>query len=105
MPAAKRGTVTEDVVAAIREAQGMLDWKGNKFGYVRAAVGRVSHLNAGQVLGPERPVQIHFPVSDVENNVRTFLQTVREAMTPEDEAFATRKKAGAFVVLLRLVLI
>jgi ribosomal protein L1 len=44
MPTAKRGTVTEDVVAAIRQAQGMLEWKGDRFGYVRAAVGRVSPL-------------------------------------------------------------
>ncbi|CUA76273.1 50S ribosomal protein L1 [Thermus thermophilus HB8] [Rhizoctonia solani] len=77
MPVAKRGTVTEDVIAAVREAKGMLEWKGDKFGYVRAAVGR-----------------IHFPVDDVENNVRTFLQTVRDAMTPEDQVFATRKKAS-----------
>lgn len=42
MPAAKRGTVTEEVTTAIREANGMLDWKGDKLGYVRAAVGRVS---------------------------------------------------------------
>lgn len=44
MPAAKRGTVTEEVTTAIREANGMLDWKGDKLGYVRAAVGRVSSL-------------------------------------------------------------
>ncbi|KAF8711655.1 ribosomal protein, partial [Rhizoctonia solani] len=85
MPAAKRGTVTEDVVAAIREAKGMLEWKGDKFGYVRAAVGR-----------------IHFPVEEVENNVRTFLQTVRDAMTPEDEVFATRKKAASTILQVYL---
>ncbi|GAB1522568.1 hypothetical protein RhiTH_005689 [Rhizoctonia solani] len=85
MPAAKRGTVTEDVAAAIREAKGMLEWKGNKFGYVRAAVGR-----------------IHFPVEEVENNVRTFLQTVRDAMTPEDEVFATRKKAASTILQVYL---
>ncbi|KAL5639140.1 hypothetical protein ACGC1H_006603 [Rhizoctonia solani] len=85
MPAAKRGTVTENVIAAIREANGMLEWKGNKFGYVRAAVGR-----------------IHFPVEDVENNVRTFLQTVRDAMAPEDEVFATRKKATPTILQVYL---
>ncbi|CEL53785.1 50S ribosomal protein L1 OS=Thermus thermophilus (strain HB27 / ATCC BAA-163 / DSM 7039) GN=rplA PE=1 SV=3 [Rhizoctonia solani AG-1 IB] len=85
MPAAKRGTVTEDVVAAIREAKGMLEWKGDKFGYVRAAVGRV-----------------HFPIEEVENNVRTFLQTVRDAMTPEDEVFATRKKATSTILQVYL---
>ncbi|CCO29927.1 hypothetical protein BN14_03951 [Rhizoctonia solani AG-1 IB] len=85
MPAAKRGTVTEDVVAAIREAKGMLEWKGDKFGYVRAAVGRV-----------------HFPIEEVENNVRSFLQTVRDAMTPEDEVFATRKKATSTILQVYL---
>ncbi|KAG8691256.1 mitochondrial 54S ribosomal protein mrpl1 [Ceratobasidium sp. 423] len=85
MPAAKRGTVTEDVIAAIREAKGMLEWKGNKFGYVHAAVGR-----------------IHFPAEDVEKNVRTFLQTVRDAMTPEDEVFATRKRAASTVLQVYL---
>ncbi|CAE7147959.1 unnamed protein product [Rhizoctonia solani] len=85
MPAAKRGTVTDDVIAAVREAKGMLEWKGNKFGYVRAAVGR-----------------IHFPIGDVENNVRTFLQTVRDAMTPEDEVFATRKKAASTILQVYL---
>lgn len=85
MPAAKRGTVTEEVTTAIREANGMLDWKGDKLGYVRAAVGR-----------------IHFPVEDVENNVRTFLQTVREAMAPEDEVFAARKKAASTVLQVYL---
>ncbi|KAJ1301501.1 hypothetical protein OPQ81_008756 [Rhizoctonia solani] len=85
MPAAKRGTVTEDVIAAIREAKGMLDWKGDKLGYVRAAVGR-----------------IHFPAEDVEKNVRTFLQTVRDAMTPEDEVFATRKKASSTILQVYL---
>ncbi|KAB5595043.1 hypothetical protein CTheo_1504 [Ceratobasidium theobromae] len=72
-----RGTVTEDVVAAIREAQGTIEWKADKNGYIHAAVGRR-----------------HFPVENVERNVRAFLQTVREAMAPEDEAFATRKKTG-----------
>ncbi|KAG8739334.1 mitochondrial 54S ribosomal protein mrpl1 [Ceratobasidium sp. 414] len=77
MPAAKRGTVTEQVAEAVKEAQGMLNWKGDKLGYVRAKVGR-----------------IHFSVEEVEENVRVFLQAVRDAMKPEDEAFANRQKAG-----------
>ena len=48
-------------------------------------------------------MKIHFPVEDVENNVRTFLQTVREAMAPEDEVFAARKKAGAYLTQFALL--
>lgn len=36
MPVAKRGTVREDVAEAIAEARGLLDWKGDKQGHVRA---------------------------------------------------------------------
>ncbi|KAG9104123.1 mitochondrial 54S ribosomal protein mrpl1 [Ceratobasidium sp. 370] len=85
MPAAKRGTVTEQVAEAVREAKGMLDWKSDKLGYVRAAVGR-----------------IHFPVEEVEKNVRTFLQAVRDAMKPEDEAFANRQKAASTILQVYL---
>ncbi|KAG8731299.1 mitochondrial 54S ribosomal protein mrpl1 [Ceratobasidium sp. 428] len=85
MPAAKRGTVTEEVTEAVREAKGMLDWKGDKLGYVRAAVGR-----------------IHFPVEEVEKNIRTFLQAVRDTMKPEDEAFATRQKATSTILQVYL---
>jgi large subunit ribosomal protein L1 len=42
MPTAKRGTVREDIAEAVREAKGLLDWKGDKQGHVRAAVARVS---------------------------------------------------------------
>ncbi|KAG9122276.1 mitochondrial 54S ribosomal protein mrpl1 [Ceratobasidium sp. 392] len=85
MPAAKRGTVTEEVTEAVREAKGMLDWKGDKLGYVRAAVGR-----------------IHFPAEEVEKNIRTFLQAVRDTMKPEDEAFATRQKATSTILQVYL---
>jgi large subunit ribosomal protein L1 len=36
MPVAKRGTVRDDVAEAISEARGLLDWKGDKQGHVRA---------------------------------------------------------------------
>ncbi|QRV97600.1 ribosomal protein L1p/L10e family [Ceratobasidium sp. AG-Ba] len=85
MPAAKRGTVTEEVIGAVREAKGMLDWKGDKLGYVRAAVGR-----------------IHFPIEDVEKNIRTFLQAVRDTMKPEDEVFAARQKTASSVLQVYL---
>jgi len=85
MPAARRGTVTEDMAAAVKEAKGLLEWKGDKLGYVRAAVGRV-----------------HFPLTDVETNIRAFLKTVREAMAPEEELFSTRKKASSSILQVYL---
>lgn len=36
MPSVKRGTVADDVVQAIKEARGGLDWKGDSKGVVRA---------------------------------------------------------------------
>ncbi|KAL7338950.1 ribosomal protein [Rhodotorula toruloides] len=48
MPSVKRGTVTEDVVQAIQEARGGLDWKGDSRGVVRAVVGRL-HFNPDQL--------------------------------------------------------
>ncbi|KAJ9094379.1 hypothetical protein QFC19_007988 [Naganishia cerealis] len=60
MPVAKRGTVRDDVAEAISEARGLLDWKGDKQGHVRAAVARVG-----------------FPISDVEANVRHFVGAVK----------------------------
>ncbi len=41
MPTAKRGTVRKDVAEGVREAKGLMDWKGDKQGHVRAAVARV----------------------------------------------------------------
>jgi large subunit ribosomal protein L1 len=40
MPVAKRGTVREDIAEAISEARGLLDWKGDKQGHVRAGTFR-----------------------------------------------------------------
>lgn len=42
MPVAKRGTVRDDVAEAIAEARGLLDWKGDKQGHVRAGASRRS---------------------------------------------------------------
>lgn len=41
MPAARRGTVTEDINGAIRSISGTMDWKGDKEGIVRIPIGRV----------------------------------------------------------------
>lgn len=36
MPSVKRGTVATDIVTAVKEARGGLDWKGDSKGVVRA---------------------------------------------------------------------
>ncbi|KAJ9103874.1 hypothetical protein QFC21_002336 [Naganishia friedmannii] len=84
MPVAKRGTVRDDVAEAISEARGLLDWKGDKQGHVRAAIARVG-----------------FPVSDVEANVRHFVGAVKagQAALAADN---TRTKRGSPVLRVSL---
>ncbi|GAA5860531.1 hypothetical protein JCM8547_000332 [Rhodosporidiobolus lusitaniae] len=48
MPSVKRGSVTDDVEQAIKEARGGLDWKGDNKGVVRAAIGRL-HFNSDKL--------------------------------------------------------
>ncbi|BGP54981.1 hypothetical protein JCM8202_003491 [Rhodotorula sphaerocarpa] len=61
MPSAKRGTVTDDVVQAVKEARGGLDWKGDNKGIVRAAIGR-----------------LHFQPDQLAENVHTLLASVAD---------------------------
>lgn len=49
MPSAKRGTVTDDITQAVKEARGGLDWKGDSKGIVRA--GEASARCATRLLG------------------------------------------------------
>jgi large subunit ribosomal protein L1 len=62
MPSAKRGTVVSsgaEMLAAIREAQGALDWRGDRNGVIRSAVGR-----------------IHFTEDQLRANIAAFLHGV-----------------------------
>ncbi|BGP39201.1 hypothetical protein JCM10450v2_003156 [Rhodotorula kratochvilovae] len=61
MPSVKRGTVADDIVQAIKEARGGLDWKGDNKGVVRAAVGR-----------------LHFTPDNLADNVHTLLASVSD---------------------------
>ncbi|BGP15128.1 hypothetical protein JCM10213_006539 [Rhodosporidiobolus nylandii] len=61
MPSAKRGSVTDDVEQAIKEARGGLDWKGDSQGVVRAAIGR-----------------LHFDGEKLADNVHTLLANVSD---------------------------
>ncbi|GAA5970698.1 hypothetical protein JCM11641_007403 [Rhodosporidiobolus odoratus] len=61
MPSVKRGSVTDDVEQAIKEARGGLDWKGDSHGVVRAAIGR-----------------LHFNDDKLADNVHTLLANVSD---------------------------
>jgi large subunit ribosomal protein L1 len=41
MPAIRRGTVTDDIAKAVRTIAGTVDWKSDKEGIIRIAIGRV----------------------------------------------------------------
>jgi len=79
MPSEKRGTVTADVVGAVKLAQGTMNWKGDRLGVIRAPVGRVS-----------------WPVEDVIKNIKAFMGAVRLGTAPEgSEPAPARKKASS----------
>ncbi|KDN44374.1 ribosomal protein L1 [Tilletiaria anomala UBC 951] len=62
MPSAKRGTVAataEEMQQAIQEAKGAMDWRGDRQGVVRGAVGR-----------------IHFTPEDLKRNITSFLLAI-----------------------------
>jgi large subunit ribosomal protein L1 len=44
MPSERRGTVLEDVGGFIRRLQGSVEWKGDKGGTIRTAIGKVSFI-------------------------------------------------------------
>ena len=78
MPVAKRGTVREDVAEAIAEARGLLDWKGDKQGHIRAGKsGEGKKMSDGRVLIRTAVARTTFPVTDVEANVRHFVKAVK----------------------------
>jgi large subunit ribosomal protein L1 len=41
MPSVKKGTVSDDISTTIKATKGTFDWKGDKMGTIRAAIGRV----------------------------------------------------------------
>ncbi|KAG7530668.1 hypothetical protein FFLO_04894 [Filobasidium floriforme] len=64
MPNPKRGTVREDMDVAVQEAKGLMDWREDRQGHVRAALS-----------------QIHFPTQDVEANIKHFIKEVRQTQS------------------------
>jgi len=68
MPNEKRGTVTNNVAASVRSAQGTMNWKGDRLGVVRAPVGRIG-----------------WNTEEIVENVRAFVQAVKTGTGPKDE--------------------
>jgi len=62
MPSERRGTVTNDIKGFMRRLGGSSEWKGDKMGTVRCAIGKLT-----------------FPPNDVITNINTFLHSVRVA--------------------------
>ncbi|RSH81111.1 mitochondrial 54S ribosomal protein mrpl1 [Apiotrichum porosum] len=71
MPNAKRGTVGEGQALAqlVRNAAGSVEFKANKIGYIRNAVARM-----------------HFHPDAIEENVRAFVKSVRDASAAQATA-------------------
>jgi len=79
MPSEKRGTVTSDVVGAVKLAQGTMNWKGDRLGVIRAPVARVN-----------------WPVEDATKNIKAFMAAIRLGTAPEGtEPTTGRKKASS----------
>lgn len=51
MPTTRRGTVVSDVVGAIGELEGKLEWKGDREGCIRVRIGRVCALSVSDEYG------------------------------------------------------
>jgi hypothetical protein len=125
MPTVKRGGVGEgeELAQRIREARGAMDWMSTKEGLILTreltrvlpdyADDENSYSQGGPLCVLERGhpadlIQTHFPLSQVEANVRALTASVRAvfaANAPEntDEAIGVRKKSkkSASDVLLR----
>ena len=41
MPSPKKGTVSDEIQSTLKATQGSMDWKGDKAGTIRTAIGRV----------------------------------------------------------------
>jgi len=85
MPAIRRGTVTDDVAGAIKQARGMLEWKGDRQGVVRTPIGR-----------------INFSIEDLEKNIRTFLHAVKAATAEKDDLSVKRKVTASSILQVHL---
>ncbi|WWC98272.1 hypothetical protein V866_005163 [Kwoniella sp. B9012] len=92
MPVAKRGLVGEgeELAEKIRDAAGRMEYRADKEGLVRIPVARMD-----------------FEIPSIENNIRSFIQTVRDnqsAGTTDDAVTnaAKKKKKGSSITAARI---
>ncbi|KAF9055885.1 ribosomal protein L1-like protein [Panaeolus papilionaceus] len=79
MPSERRGTVTEDIAGYIQKLQGSSEWRADRAGNIRAPI-----------------AAMHFPLEDVEANVRHFIASVKRATgNAKDPAAKDRKLKSA----------
>lgn len=78
-PAIKRHTVLTDMSKGVSESKSALAWKGDKFGIVRTAIGRV-----------------HFPPEDIERNLKAFLENVK--VGGQTERVTSYEKAKTYAI-------
>ncbi|KAG8950658.1 mitochondrial 54S ribosomal protein mrpl1 [Tulasnella sp. 424] len=81
MPAEKRGTVTMLVGPAVKQAQGTMNWKSDRFGVIRAPVARIN-WTAGEVM----------------TNVKAFVTAVKEGTSSDGAEAAIGKKKPSSIL-------
>ncbi|KAH7922863.1 ribosomal protein L1 [Leucogyrophana mollusca] len=89
MPSERRGTVTDDIAGYIRRLSGTTEWRGDKSGTIRMAIGK-----------------IHFPVDDVVRNVRQFVSSVKRVTGNQKDTESDQKSKSVKPVnaITRIVL-
>ncbi|KIO28767.1 hypothetical protein M407DRAFT_242851 [Tulasnella calospora MUT 4182] len=85
MPAEKRGTVTMSVGPAVKQAQGTMNWKSDRYGVIRAPVAR-----------------INWTADDVVTNVKAFVSAVKQGTSSDgaDAAIGKKKPSSILQVFL-----
>ena len=58
MPSERRGTVTEDIAGYIQRMHGSVEWKGDKNGTIRTAIGKVRNPSMGVSFTEPIPVRL-----------------------------------------------
>lgn len=76
-PSERRGTVTNDVAGYIKKLSGTSEWRADKSGNIRAAIG-----------------MLHFPTEDVVSNFQHFMTSVKRATGHIHEQGSGARRGG-----------
>ncbi|KAL0951797.1 hypothetical protein HGRIS_008464 [Hohenbuehelia grisea] len=88
MPSERRGTVTDDIAGYIQRLQGTSEWRADKFGSIRTAIGK-----------------LHFPAGDVVRNVRHFMTSVKRVTGNQKDGDEKRGKSTKPVTAISKVML